>query len=150
MSLAPLPSVVWMPGGVRTEIHLGAAETGGAMCLVVDHPPEGWSLPRHRHRDEAETIHVIAGHFVMTVGDEERLLGPGDTLHIPPGVPHDGRLLGGVGHRLITFTPGGMERFFLEAGSRHPSSSTNLAHALAAATANGWEFIDSSDRRAAP
>lgn len=135
------PTVVWMPGGVRTEIHLGSSDTGGAMCVVVDHPPEGWSLPAHRHRNEAETIYVVAGHFVMTVDGDERLLGPGDTIHIPAGVVHDGRLLGGVGHRVVTFTPGGMEEFFLEAGTRHPSDSASLTRALASATAHGWEFV---------
>ena len=136
------PTVVWMPGGVRTEVHLGAAETGGAMCMIVDHPPEGWSLPRHLHRNEAETIHVLAGHFAMTIGDEdERLLSPGDTIYIPAGVPHGGRLLGGIGHRLVTFTPGGMEEFFLEAGTRHPSDAANLSRAMASASAHGWEFL---------
>ncbi len=140
MSL-PSPTVIWMPGGVRTEIHLRASDTDGAMCLIVDHPPEGWSLPLHLHRSEAETIHVVAGHFVMTVGGEERLMSPGDTVHIPAGVPHEGRLLGGIGHRIVTFTPGGMEDFFLEAGTRHPSDTANLTRALASATAHGWEFL---------
>jgi hypothetical protein len=30
---------VWMPGGVRTEIHLGADQTAGTFCLLVDYPP---------------------------------------------------------------------------------------------------------------
>ncbi|MBS1891542.1 MAG: hypothetical protein JST59_09620 [Actinobacteria bacterium] len=41
------PEIVWMPGGVRTEIHLTGDETGGAFCLLVDHPHAGWSLPPH-------------------------------------------------------------------------------------------------------
>jgi len=61
------PQVVWMPGGVRTEIHLTGADTGGAFCLLVDHPPAGWSLPAHIHEDAAETIHVIEGEFEMTI-----------------------------------------------------------------------------------
>jgi Cupin domain len=68
------PQVVWMPGGVRTEIHLGGADTGGSFCLLVDHPPAGWSLPAHLHADAAETIHVLAGEFEMSVdGNSERL-----------------------------------------------------------------------------
>jgi hypothetical protein len=50
-----------MPGGVRTEIHLTGDDTGGAFCLLVDHPRAGWSLPPHVHDDAAETIHVIEG-----------------------------------------------------------------------------------------
>jgi hypothetical protein len=58
--MAAEPQVVWMPGGVRTEIHLRAEETGGAFCLLVDEPPAGWSLPPHRHRGVAETIHIVS------------------------------------------------------------------------------------------
>ena len=50
------PQVVFMPGGVRTEIHLDGSDTDGAFCLLVDHPPAGWALPPHLHTDAAETI----------------------------------------------------------------------------------------------
>ncbi len=30
-----------MPGGVRTEVHLGTEETGGALCMIVVHIPKG-------------------------------------------------------------------------------------------------------------
>lgn len=138
---SPGPRVIWMPGGVRTEIHLGAEQTAGAMAMLVDHPPEGWSLQPHLHRNEAETIHVIAGHFEMVVGGDAAMIGPGDTLHIPAGEIHSGRLLGGVGQRLVTFTPGGIESFFLEVGTSQPSDRVDLSRTLAAAGAHGWEFM---------
>lgn len=59
--MAPERQVVWMPGGVRTEIHLTGADTDGAFCLLVDEPPAGWSLRAHIHTDAAETIHVLDG-----------------------------------------------------------------------------------------
>lgn len=62
--------VVWMSGGVRTEIHLDSTQTAGAFCLLVDHPPVGWSLPAHRHRNEAETIHIVEGEFEMDVNGQ--------------------------------------------------------------------------------
>jgi len=49
-----------MPGGVRTEIHLAAEDTEGAFCLIVDHPPAGWSLPAHRHRSEIDAAAALA------------------------------------------------------------------------------------------
>ena len=85
------PQVVWMPGGVRTEIHLTGDDTGGAFCLLVDHPHAGWSLPPHIHEDAAETIHVIEGEFEMTIDGVTERLGPGQTVHIPAGVVHSGR-----------------------------------------------------------
>jgi anti-sigma factor ChrR (cupin superfamily) len=59
--------VVWMPGGVRTEVRLTAEDTDGALCLLVDHPPAGWLLPGHIHHNEAETIHIVEGSFEMTI-----------------------------------------------------------------------------------
>jgi hypothetical protein len=71
--------VVWMPGDVRTKIHLGARETCGAFCLLVDHPPVGWSLPAHLHRGVAETILILEREFGMTVAGERSRLVAGQT-----------------------------------------------------------------------
>lgn len=135
--------VVWMPGGVRTEVHLGAAETGGAFCMLVDHPPAGWRLPAHRHAREAETIHIVAGEFEMTVGGEEVRLSAGQTIHIPQGVVHSGaNARPEEGRRIVVFSPAGMEDFFLEAGSA-TAEDPDLAAAAAAAARHGWEFVGS-------
>jgi quercetin dioxygenase-like cupin family protein len=140
--MPPKPRVVWMPGGVRTEIHLAAEDTGGAFCLLVDHPPAGWSLPPHRHRDHSETIHIIDGDFDMEVDGERQQLSRGQTIHIPQVAVHSGGNIGReTGRRVVLFSPAGMERFFLEAGAPTPDSEIDLAAALASATRHGWEFI---------
>jgi quercetin dioxygenase-like cupin family protein len=137
------PQVVWMPGGVLTEIHLAGADTGGAFCLLVDHPPAGWQLPAHIHRDAAETIHVIEGEFEMTVAGVTERLGPGETLHVPAGVVHAGGNVGdGPGRRLLTFTPAGMEEFFREAGAPSPDIAVDRAATFDAAVRHGWRFVD--------
>jgi quercetin dioxygenase-like cupin family protein len=130
-----------MPGGVRTEVHLGAEDTGGAFCLLLDEPPAGWSLPTHRHRGVAETIHVVEGAFWMEVEGERRTLGPGDTVHIDADAVHAGGTVGeSAGRRIVLFTPAGMERFFLEAGAPTAEAEVDAASALAAARRHGWEF----------
>lgn len=122
-------------------MHLGAAATGGAFCMLVDHPPAGWSLPAHRHANEAETIHVVAGEFEMVVGGEGFRLSPGETIHVPKGVVHSGGNVGAEeGRRIVLFSPAGMEDFFLEAGAAAPGES-DLAAAAAAAARHGWEFV---------
>jgi quercetin dioxygenase-like cupin family protein len=137
-----VPQVVWMPGGVRTEIHLTGGDTGGAFCLLVDQPPAGRSLPAHLHSDAAETIHVIEGEFEMTVGGSTERLGPGQTVHIPAGVVHSGANVGPApGRRLLTFDPAGMEGFFLDAGAASPDAEVDGRAALAAAIRHGWQFI---------
>ncbi len=136
------PRVVWMPGRVRTEIHLTGEDTGGAFCLLVDHPPAGWSLPAHRHRNEAETIHVVEGVFEMEVDGRRSRLARGQTLHVPRGVIHSGANIGDQpGLRVLLFSPAGMERFIAEAGAPEPDSEIDAARTLASATRHGWEFI---------
>jgi quercetin dioxygenase-like cupin family protein len=137
--------VVWMPGGVCTEIHLTAEDTDGAFCLLVDHPPAGWSLPAHRHHNEAETIHVIKGEFEMDLDGTKSLLSAGQTVHVPRGVIHSSANIGQQpGQRVVVFSPAGMERFFIEAGAPGPDAEVDLAAALASATRHGWEFITQS------
>ena len=136
-----VPVERWLPGPLRVEIHLGAQETAGAFCLLVDHPPAGWSLPPHRHEHEAETVHVVEGAFWMTIGGEHVELGPGQTAHVPRGVLHEGGTLGDVpGRRVLVFSPAGLERFFLEAGTPEPVDAPDVARLLRVATDHGWRF----------
>jgi quercetin dioxygenase-like cupin family protein len=137
------PQVVFMPGGVRTEVHLTGEDTGGFFCLLVDEPPPGWSLPAHLHADAAETIHVVAGEFEMTIDGQVERLAAGQTVHIPPGVVHSGTNVGEhPGRRLLTFSPAGMEDFFLEVGSATPDGEVDPRSALTSALRHGWQFVD--------
>jgi quercetin dioxygenase-like cupin family protein len=125
-----LPAEVLLPGGLRLQIHLTSEDTGGAFCLLEDHPPEGWSLPPHQHLNESETVYVVEGEFESVVDGERRTLRAGDAVHIPAGVVHSG---GGHGRRLLVFAPGGVERFFTEAASG--------GDLLALAERYGWRFV---------
>ncbi len=136
------PRVVWMPGGVRTEIHLDRVDTQGAFCLLVDHPPAGWSLPPHVHHGVAETIHVVEGEFEVELGSRPFRLEAGQTLHVPADVVHSSANLGaGPGRRILMFSPAGMEEFFAEAGASSPDAAIDGAEVLAAAVRHGWEFV---------
>jgi quercetin dioxygenase-like cupin family protein len=136
------PRVVWMPGKVRTELHLGSDDTGGAFCLLVDHPPAGWSLPAHLHRGVAETIHVLAGEFAVTVGGRESRLSAGQTIHVPADVVHSSVNAGSTtGRRILIFSPAGMERFFLEAGASDEEVEVDLGATLESARRYGWDFV---------
>jgi quercetin dioxygenase-like cupin family protein len=133
--------VVWMPGGVRTEIHLAGEDMGGAFCLLVDHPPVGWSLPEHRHLREAETIHIVEGDFEMQLDGTLVQLSAGQSIHVPAGVIHTGANVGQrPGRRVLLFSPAGLERFFLEAGAPAPGAEVDRAAVVACATRHGWEF----------
>lgn len=139
--MASDPRVVWMPGGVRTEIQLDSGDTAGAFCLLVDEPPAGWALPTHLHRDHAETIHVVSGEFEVDVDGATARLGAGQTVHVPAGVRHSSRNVGEApGRRVLLFNPGGMEGFFLQAGAETPTAEIEPDELRAAARRHGWEF----------
>jgi mannose-6-phosphate isomerase-like protein (cupin superfamily) len=141
------PSVVWMPGGIRTEIHLCARDTDGAFCLLVDEPPAGWSLPAHLHHGMAETVHVVEGDFEMTIAGNRAVFGAGQTAHVPAGTIHTSSNLGATpGRRIVIFSPAGMEAFFLEAGAPSPETDVDLQAMLALAVRHGWEFVQRGDR----
>jgi quercetin dioxygenase-like cupin family protein len=123
-----------LPGGARVTIELDGEATGGELALLVDHPPVGWSLPPHRHRNESETIHVVAGRFELTIEGERRELGPGDSAHVPRGALHEGGNIGDEeGRRVIVFAPAGVEGWF-RAAAAEPDRAGELALAY------GWEF----------
>ena|SRR5437899_789973 len=141
------PTVVWMPGDVRTEVHLTAATSGDALCLLIDEPPAGWSLPPHRHANEAETIHVLAGSFALDIDGQRVRLRAGDTAHVPAGVTHGGGNIGSeTGRRVVIFTPAGIEGFFLAVGKPRQGEAFTDGEVLAAARRWGWEFVRSLGR----
>jgi len=145
--LDPESRVVWMPGEVRTEIQLTGEETGDALCVLVDQPPPGWSLPPHRHRNESETIHVVDGEFEFQVDGARSRLGAGESIHVPRGIVHSSANVGdSTGRRIVIFSPAGIERFFAETGSPTPGANVDRAAALASALRHGWEFVADSPR----
>ena len=125
-----------LPGGVEAVIRVRGDETAGAFTLLTDVAPPGWRLPPHAHRAESETIHVTSGRLWMIIGGVERELGPGDTVHIPAGVRHEGGTAGEAPvERVVVFAPAGMERLFeaLE-DVDDPAEMARLARG------HGWDF----------
>ncbi|MEK6300198.1 MAG: cupin domain-containing protein [Acidobacteriota bacterium] len=50
--------------------------------------PPGHSVRPHHHRQTDEIYYIVAGRGVMTVGAEQREVGPGDAVYIPPKHRH--------------------------------------------------------------
>ncbi len=50
-------------------------------------PPGGATTP-HCHPQTEEIYYILAGTGQMRIGDEEREVGPGDAIAIPPGAVH--------------------------------------------------------------
>jgi quercetin dioxygenase-like cupin family protein len=136
------PEVLWMPGGVRTEVHLRSEDTSGAFCLLLDEPPTRWRLGPHRHLREAETVHVLGGEFEMVIEGERVRAGEGRTIHVPKGALHEGGNVGPeAGRRLVIFSPAGVEGFFLEVGAPSPDADIDWRAVAEAAERHGWEVL---------
>jgi mannose-6-phosphate isomerase-like protein (cupin superfamily) len=99
-------------GELTLAVRASAETTGGAFSVIEELPPL-LDTPLHIHAHEDEYFHIVEGEHVITVGDEEHRLGPGEGIFAPRGVPHaQRRVQPGVGRMLIVFAPGGFEGFF--------------------------------------
>jgi quercetin dioxygenase-like cupin family protein len=58
------------------------------LLLVRAHMEPGHCHPFHFHPHREEIIYVVEGTAEQWVGDEYRLLWPGEIAHIPPGTIH--------------------------------------------------------------
>jgi quercetin dioxygenase-like cupin family protein len=103
----------WMLGGLY-ECKVGAAETDGALTIMDMKIPAGMGPPPHTHPG-GESVYVLEGRIRYHIDGETFDGGPGTCFHIPEGTlenfepTEDSRVL-------VVYTPGGIERFFAEAG----------------------------------
>ena len=76
------------------------------------HPTAAFSMMRvrlvvasvidtHVHELETETVYIVAGQGVLTLGDDKVQLAAGTGISIPPGVPHSLHNVGEVMVELI-------------------------------------------------
>ena len=89
-------------------------ETGGGAFIWEIQSPPGTMVPPHIHKVEDELIYVVEGQLEATVGDQTYVLGPGDLVKMPRGVPHGIHMTGtGPAKTLWMVVPAGkMESLF--------------------------------------
>ena len=76
--------------------------TGAGQLTVIEvniEPGKGHDF--HKHPDQEEVIYVIAGRIEQWLGEEMRLLGPGDSVFIGADVVHASFNVGDSGARLL-------------------------------------------------
>jgi quercetin dioxygenase-like cupin family protein len=105
------------PSGAHMNIKVFAHETGGAFSLMETILPPGAVVPKHIHADEDENNYILDGQLTMHIGDTVYAAKAGSFVLAPKGVTQFFRNDGYVDCRfLTTFTPGGAEEYFREAG----------------------------------
>ncbi|WXL27887.1 cupin domain-containing protein [Ectopseudomonas mendocina] len=105
------------PSGAFMNIKVFAHETNGAYSLMETVLPPGGVVPKHVHEHEDENNYILDGQLTMHIGDEVFTAKAGSFVVAPKGVTQFFRNDGYEDCRfLTTFTPGGAEEYFREAG----------------------------------
>lgn len=100
--------------GGQFRLKVSAKDTGGQVCIYDTFRDEKGGPGLHKHFQQDEWFYVLAGEFVVKVGDDLLHLKPGDSAFAPRQIPHTfSKISDGAGHMMILFQPAGtMEDFF--------------------------------------
>jgi mannose-6-phosphate isomerase-like protein (cupin superfamily) len=116
--------------GIGTfSFKVTTADSYGAFLVAeIAHHSKG-GPPRHLHRHQDEWFHVIEGKYIVEIGDERYLLGPGESAFGPRGIPHCWvNVSEGPGRITFVFAPAGQaEGFFLEITKANAMAPTDPA-----------------------
>jgi quercetin dioxygenase-like cupin family protein len=75
--------------GERIRIRTSAADSGGALLAWDLLLAPGGRVPSgHVHPGQEERFTVVEGRLRFRVGWRSRIVGPGQTIAVPPGAPH--------------------------------------------------------------
>jgi quercetin dioxygenase-like cupin family protein len=75
--------------GQRTIFLRTAHDTGGDLLqMETFHPAHGPAEPEHTHPFQESSCEVLAGTLRFRINGVEHFVKPGETITIPPGVPH--------------------------------------------------------------
>jgi quercetin dioxygenase-like cupin family protein len=73
--------------GLRKGVLIGAEQGAPNLAIRRFRLAPGGEVPKHTNEIEHEQ-YVLAGEYVVGIGDEEHTVSAGDSLHIPAGVVH--------------------------------------------------------------
>ena len=74
----------------------------------------------NEHSREDELVYVVQGQLVARVGDARVEVGPGAYAALPRGLPHTIEVVGDQATLLVSFVPGGLERFLVPRDGERP------------------------------
>jgi mannose-6-phosphate isomerase-like protein (cupin superfamily) len=89
-------------GAFAMTVKANSDETNGVFSLLEAEEPPGFGPPLHIHHDAAEAFYVLAGEYVMFLGDREAVCPAGSFIFIPAGMRHAFRV-GRVPSRKLNF-----------------------------------------------
>jgi quercetin dioxygenase-like cupin family protein len=119
-----LPKIIRSPEGQvlmagRQTIKLTARDTGNMLSVIYSVVPAGSGIPVHTHSREDEIFEITEGELELTLNGEVQILGKGDLVFMPKGIPHGFRAINDT-QMWVTLVPGGAERMFEELAALPP------------------------------
>jgi mannose-6-phosphate isomerase-like protein (cupin superfamily) len=114
----------WFYGDLVT-VHVSGEESDGRFCVVeFVNPPDEWT-PLHVHRDSDQTQYVMEGELTVYLPGRTLVLGPGQCVNTPMGVPHTEHVTSpGPARVLDVNVPAGFDAFIARAGE--PAAGLSL------------------------
>lgn len=98
------------------EVRASSDETGGELTAMEMTIPVGMEPPPHEHQG-GESVYVLEGRVRYHIAGETHEGGPGTFFYIPAGIEENFESADENQVRLLViYTPGGMDKFFAEAG----------------------------------
>ena len=116
--IAETDGEVYDAGGVRLRF---LAQSPEQPIAVTDNTvPPGFPGPvRHRHARMTDVFFVLEGELTFDLDDEQRTLGAGSFVLVPPGMVHTFANRGSVPARFLSvYQPSGNEQYLKEAMRR--------------------------------
>jgi quercetin dioxygenase-like cupin family protein len=118
--------------GVRMTRKVTSEDTQGRWALGVgENPHPGFVNTPHTH-SEPEAFYVLEGTYTFFTDGDDREVGPGMLVFIPPGTRH-GFVVGQAGGRLLCVWPAAFDGYFwdmneaLSAGRATPEDMDEIA-----------------------
>jgi len=106
---------LWLLGGLY-EVKAAGNETGDAVTIMEMTIPPGMGPPPHTHPG-GEAVYVLEGSCYYNIDGVKHEGGPGTLFYIPKDTVENFEPAGDKPLRvLVVYTPGGIDRFFEEAG----------------------------------
>jgi mannose-6-phosphate isomerase-like protein (cupin superfamily) len=128
-------------GGITIVVQAGVEVTGGAFSVLEEQPPMV-DTPAHIHANEDEYFFALEGEHVITVGDDEHRIAPGEGVFAPRGIPHaQRRVKPGEGRTLLVVAPGGFEGFFRRLADAERAGNLDAAAYAAASEEFGITWV---------
>lgn len=131
-------------------VHVSGDETEGRFSLVEFLMPPDDMTPLHVHQRDSQTTYVLEGEVTIYLPGSSNVLGAGECIHQPAGVPQTERVTSAGPARVLDInSPAGFEQFVAAAGRPAErlalpavsESPPDLEQMAAAAAEHGIELL---------